>query len=217
MSIFWNTISLDFYSVSPKYLNNCFQQFTTVAVLILMKNHHKWLCAPKTSGFLYVRRSLQSQVHPTVISHAENTVRPNRTQYLARFDWVGTYDPTPILATTAALDFLDSLRPGGLTEHLAANHQLALQARDLVVERLQITSPAPTEMIGSMAAVPLPDPDPDWPQSGDVDPLQRRLYEEHRIEVPVFRGPGGKRMLRFSAQAYNDLGQYERLAAALQE
>ncbi len=35
-------------------------------------NHHKWLCGPKSSGFLHVKPELQSEVHPTVISHGSN-------------------------------------------------------------------------------------------------------------------------------------------------
>ena len=35
-------------------------------------NHHKWLCAPKVSGFLYVAPEYQDEVQPTVISHPYN-------------------------------------------------------------------------------------------------------------------------------------------------
>ncbi|MCA9265008.1 MAG: aminotransferase class V-fold PLP-dependent enzyme, partial [Planctomycetales bacterium] len=84
-------------------------------------NHHKWLCGPKVSGFLYVRPEHQHKVLPTVISHAANRPRPHRSQFLASFDWTGTYDPCPLLALPTALDFLSQLRPGGWAEHLASN------------------------------------------------------------------------------------------------
>jgi hypothetical protein len=70
-------------------------------------------------------------------------------------------------------------------------------------------------MIGSMASIPLPESD-DSPATG-VDPLQSRLFERHRIEVPVFRGPGSARLLRISAQVYNTAKHYDRLADALGE
>lgn len=178
-------------------------------------NHHKWLCAPKASGFLYVRPDCQSETRPTVISHGANTPRPGRTRFLAEFDWIGTYDPTPVLATESAIDFLDHLYPGGLDELQEVNHRLAVQARQQLLDRLQIDSPAPVEMIGSMASIPLPDSDA--ATSAAVDPLQQRLFDRHRIEVPVFRGPSGGRTLRISAQAYNQLEQYQRLAAILSD
>jgi len=52
----------------------------------------------------------------------------------------------------------------------------------------------------------------------DLDPLHDALFGEHRIEVPVLTCPAHPgRLLRISAQAYNAIGDYERLAAALRE
>ena len=76
-------------------------------------NHHKWLCAPKASGFLYVRPDFQHEVHPTIISHAYNRPRPGRSQFVAEFDWMGTHDPTPLLSLPAAIEFLDTSAEGG--------------------------------------------------------------------------------------------------------
>lgn len=46
------------------------------------------------------------------------------------------------------------------------------------------------------------------------DDLQERLYDEHRIEIPVFEREGD-RFIRPSFQGYNDAGDLERLKAAL--
>lgn len=47
-------------------------------------NGHKWLYSPKGSAFLYVRRALQSLVHPTVISFGYPT------GFQPEFEWTGT-------------------------------------------------------------------------------------------------------------------------------
>lgn len=176
-------------------------------------NFHKWICGPKVSGFLYVRPELQDEVRPPVISHAANTPRPGRSRFLAEFDWTGTFDPTALLAVPAAIDFLDGLDPDGLSGVQQRNRELALGARDVLTKALGIDAPAPDDMIGSLVTLPLPPGPP--PEHGRTDPLQQRLRERHAIEVPVWNLGGQRRLLRVSAQRYNDLTEYERLADAL--
>ncbi len=174
-------------------------------------NHHKWLCAPKASGFLYVHPDLQDEVRPTIISHAANRGRPGRSRFIAEFDWNGTFDPTPLLAVPTAIEFLHSLYPGGLEQLMSANHELALRSRRALCEALEIDSPSPDAMIGSLASVPLP------PQIA-AEQLGAQLFSEHRIEVPIFPGPRpGTFLLRTSSQAYNCIEQSERLARLLRE
>jgi isopenicillin-N epimerase len=177
-------------------------------------NHHKWLCAPKVSGFLHVRRELQTEVRSTVISHAANRPRPNRSRFLAEFDWNGTYDPTPLLCVPPSIEFLRSLYPGGLDELMSSNRRLALEAKQLLCDALGIENPSPDEMIGSLVAVPLPPAGTDY--EGGLDPLQVKLFQQDRIEVPIFGGLAeNPRQLRISLQAYNEIEQVERLARAL--
>jgi isopenicillin-N epimerase len=71
-------------------------------------------------------------------------------------------------------------------------------------------------MVGTLAALPLPDsPHPEAsPTAGD--PLQRALMDRHRVEVPVVVWPDApRRFVRLSAQVYNDRSDYDRLADAL--
>ena len=182
-------------------------------------NCHKWLCAPKGCALLHVRADRQAGILPLVTSHGANSPRTDRSRFQLEFAWPGTHDPTPFLVLPDALDFLGGLMPGGWPALQAANRALALAARDLLCAALQVLPPAPDGMLGSLAAVPLPDGDGRAAESPPfLDPLQERLFHEHRIEVPVFAWPAApRRLIRVAAQAYNTIGQYERLAGVLRE
>jgi isopenicillin-N epimerase len=181
-------------------------------------NCHKWMCTPKGAALLYVREDKRRLVRPLTISHGANLDTEGTTRFRLEFDWVGTEDPTAYLMIPEVIAYLGEVVPGGwagLREH---NRALALRARDVLCARLDVATPAPAEMIGALAALPLPD-SPYPPPRDDVlvgDRLQRRLREGYGFEVPVTYWPGApKRVLRVSAQLYNDLTQYERLAEAL--
>jgi isopenicillin-N epimerase len=180
-------------------------------------NCHKWLCAPKGAGFLYVRPDLQSAVRPVTISHGANATRGDRSRFLLEFDWTGTGDPTAVLAVPEALRFMGGLLPGGwpaLREH---NRALVLEGRTTLCAALGLTPPCPDDMIGSLCSLPLPDGDGAPPESAlYTDPLQDRLLEDFAIEVPIVPWPAPpQRLLRISAQVYNRPADYRRLAAAL--
>jgi isopenicillin-N epimerase len=191
-------------------------------------NCHKWLCGPKSAGFLYVRPDLQNNIRPTVISHGMNSMRVNcdthrRSRFLLEFDWTGTTDPTPILAIPSAIDFLNDLKPGGLTQLMNDNRALALEARRILCDALNIAPPCPDDMIGSMATVSLPDeregerfPGRSVDTLNPIEPLQNALLEEYGIEVPIATWPERpSRQVRVSAQAYNGPADYRVLAEAL--
>lgn len=180
-------------------------------------NCHKWGCAPKTAGFLHVRRDLQPMIHPLAISHGARSTRTDRSRFLLEFDWTGTVDTTASLSVPHALRVMGEALPGGWPALRAHNHALALAGRRLLCEALAVPAPAPDAMIGSLAALPLPDRPSPAPTSGlYTDPLQEALRLEASIEVPVTPWPAPpQRLIRVSAQLYNTIADYERLAVAL--
>lgn len=180
-------------------------------------NCHKWLCAPKSVGFLHVRRDVQPFVRPLAISHGARLVRSDRSRFLLEFDWTGTTDPTPALCVPEAIRSVGAMLPGGWPAVREHNRALALAGRRLLADALGIDEPAPASMIGSLAALPIADGAATPPRSPlYCDPLQDALREEHGIEVPILPWPAPpRRLVRISAALYNVIGEYERLAAAL--
>ncbi len=180
-------------------------------------NCHKWLCAPKGAAFLYVRADRRDRVRPLSISHGASSPRTDKSRFHLEFDWTGTIDPTPYLCVPSAIRFLGSLVPGGWPGLMEQNHRLAVAARSLLCERLGLAEPCPPELIGSMATLGLPGEPPPADAKRLYDPLQEALMRRFSIEVPVFASPDcTQRLTRVSAQAYNRLADYAKLADALE-
>jgi isopenicillin-N epimerase len=164
-------------------------------------NMHKWVCAPKASAVLYAGPHQRDALRPLVASHGLFQ------GYQPAFDWTGTRDPTAILSVPAALDFFDR---AGWADVRQRNNDLARHGAELVAGRIGTGFAQPDGLAAAMRLVPLPAP------LTEADPraLETRLLEEYGVVVPV-TSHGGWQWLRVSAQLYNTLEDYERLADAL--
>ena len=178
-------------------------------------NCHKWMCSAKGAGFLWVRSDRRDDVYHSVISHGYNGGWPSGGGRLhAQFDWTGTDDPSAWLTVPDALAAVGAMHPDGWPGVRRTIRELCLSGRRILVDALGIDPPAPDDMIGAIASVPVP-PAED-PGTGIFDPLMAALEQRHGIQVPVFTWPAPpERLLRISAHLYNDESQYRRLAGAL--
>jgi isopenicillin-N epimerase len=181
----------------------------SIAPTYYTANCHKWLCSPKGAAFLYVQRDKQKIVRPLAISHGANSPRSERSRFQLEFAWTGTDDPTAYLSVPKAIEFLDSLCPGGFQELWQRNRRLTLKARDILCLALQVDPPCPDAMIGSMASIPLPK------TSLKAEDLYHTIVQEFAIEVPIVPWHEGQLLIRISAQYYNSIEQYEYLAECL--
>lgn len=162
-------------------------------------NCHKWLSAPKGAAFLWARREHQPWLHPPVVSHGLGQ------GFIAEFDWTGTRDPSSYLAVPAALSFRQTF---GDSRIKARNRALAEEAGAYLAEAWKTRTGAPAALAGSMRMVKLP------LASGAAPDLRLRLWQDHRIDVPVNALDGGL-WVRVSAQLYNEMDDYRRLAEAV--
>ena len=168
---------------------------TSLGADIYAGNCHKWLCAPKGSGFLWARPEHQEWIEPLVISWGYH----EDAGFGERHSWQGTNDPAAYLAVPKAIEMHG-------TFDLVAARALADEAERRLAElRLKTVGGVQAPF---MRAVQLP--------RGDPFALWRRLIEEHRIEVPVYEHDG-RRILRVSIGPYNDESDVERLVAALRD
>jgi isopenicillin-N epimerase len=165
-------------------------------------NCHKWLCAPKGCAFLWAPPARQEGLHPLTISHGYGQ------GFLAEFDWIGTRDLSAWLAVTAALDFHE--RMGGATLR-ARNRALAAEAATRLAGRWGTETGLGNGAPQAMALVRLPITDGALPDRAQA--LWARMLDLGTdAQLPEV---GGAIWLRISAQAYNTLTDYERLADLL--
>ncbi len=84
-------------------------------------NCHKWLCAPKGSAFLHVRKDRQASIHPLTISHGMTFPLGDTTRFRHEFDWTGTRDMSAQCALPFAIRPPPGRRGGGrMARHHAA-------------------------------------------------------------------------------------------------
>jgi isopenicillin-N epimerase len=152
-------------------------------------NCHKWLCSPKGAAFLRVAPAWQDRVGGAITSWG-------RESFLERTLWQGTRDYSAYLSVPAAIEFV--------LEHDDAERSVALahDARDELAALTGCEPLAPVEMVRRLLCFRMP---------GADESMQRRLWEEHRIEIPWMRDD----ILRLSVAMYTERKDVERLLDVL--
>lgn len=125
---------------------------------VYSSNAHKWLMAPKGSAFLYVRRALQPQIEPLVVSWGWRAEKPAPARFVQEQEWQGTRDIAAYLATPAAIRFMqendwDTVR--------VECHALAQYAREQISALTGLEPLSPDDWFAQMVSLPLPRGNPE--------------------------------------------------------
>ena len=168
-------------------------------------NLHKWLMSPKGSAFLYARKEMQQLVEPLVVSWGWEAEKPSVSKFVDEQEWTGTRDIAAFLSVPAAIQFQ---RDHDWPRVRRDCHELVRCARQQVSDLFGLPplTPDDEQWFAQMSALPLP--------ACDLDMLKRRLYDEHRIEIPVIRW-NERCFVRISIQGYNTPADVDHLVAAL--
>lgn len=169
-------------------------------------NLHKWLCAPKGAAFLFARPEVQARIEPLTVSWGYESEHPGDSPFIDLQEWTGTRDLAAFLAVPDAIRYQQE---HNWPERQAFCHALvrSAQQRICALTGLPPLHPDLPEWYAQLAAAPLP-------TSADLVSLKSRLYDEHRVEVPLIEWNGHK-LVRVSIQVYNTAADVDALVAAL--
>jgi isopenicillin-N epimerase len=187
-------------------------------------NLHKWAFAPRPTALLAVAPEHRAGMRPLVVSWEQPYGYPRSQEF------AGTLDYTTWLAAPTGLHLLRTLDPERVRSH---NNDLVMHGQRAVAAAVSTRWPprdstdqgraawleqARAGRLGSdlvsMRPVPLPPGVAD--EASGAAALQARLATEYDIEAALTAW-NGLGLIRLSAQIYNQIDDYHRLAQALRE
>jgi isopenicillin-N epimerase len=171
---------------------------------------HKWLSAPKGTGFLYARPEAQSWLEPLVISGGwmrEKPMPPREdglSWLVALNEGQGTRDPSGFLSVPSAIEFQQAHDWDTVRQRC---HELAAETRRRInaLTGEPALCPDSSQFFSQMASVYLP--------ARAVDAISK-MTQEKRIVAPIIPVLD-RQCLRYSIQAYNDEKDADCLVAAI--
>lgn len=163
-------------------------------------NCHKWMCAPKGSGFLYARPEVQPLLTPMPVSWGY----PERS-FTTRHDKAPTRDPSAYLSVPAALDYI---RTHDWPAMQAQSHRLLAQTGDALARAAGCQPLSSERDCAQLMAFALP--------PVDIDRLKTRLYDHYHIEIPIYRW-NDRPIMRLSVMGYNTQSDLDHLCSAVPE
>jgi isopenicillin-N epimerase len=167
---------------------------------------HKWMMAPKGCSFLYAKKGRQEMLsEPLVVSWGYEAIKPSHSTFLDYNQMIGTRDFSAFLTVPACIEFMHQYNWNEVRKEC---HQMVLHYAPAFYDCLGTTpiSPLNDQWIGQMVSVPI--------RTTQPEALQRCLYQEYKIEVPLMR-QGEDVYLRYSIQAFNTRENLAHLLSAL--
>ncbi|KAF8066328.1 CPK24 [Scenedesmus sp. PABB004] len=205
-------------------------------------NCHKWLCGARGSAMLYAAPARQAALRPAVLSHGAGGGLLSRFIWDGCRDYAPLLAASSAVRWWRRLGGgggggggdgggdappLDACCDPGRLAHggdggAAARRYMFRLLRDaaaLLARRWGTVAPAPRSMTAAMTLVALPAGGPLPPAgsatSDDAKYVQDLLHFRHAVEAPV-KCVDGALCVRISAHVYNELADYEALAAAVE-
>ena len=168
---------------------------------------HKWMMAPKGCSFLYAHKSVQHICEPLVVSWGYKAAKPSHSKFLDYHQMIGTRDFSAFLTVPMCIIFMHENNWKAVSKKC---HEMVLANAQLFYDLLgtKPISPLSSEWIGQMISIPIKTTEPEI--------LQRKLYTEYKIEIPIMR-QGNDVYMRYSINTFNTMEDLEALYKALED
>jgi len=168
---------------------------------------HKWMMAPKGCSFLYAAKSVQPICDPMIVSWGYQAAKPSHSNFLDYHQMIGTRDFSAFLTVATCIEFMEQHNWKAVGRKC---HEMVLEhaPRFFALFNSKPICPLNSEWIGQMISIPIQTPDP--------EKLQRTLFLDYKIEVPIMR-QGDDVYLRYSINAFNTVEDLDALCNAIKE
>lgn len=166
---------------------------------------HKWMMAPKGASFLYAHKTVQHICEPLVVSWGYKAAKPSTSLFLDYHQMIGTRDFSAFLTVPKSIEFMEAHNWKAVSKQ-CREMVLAHAAMFYALLGTQPISPLTNEWIGQMISIPI--------QTKEPEVLQRKLFKEYNIEIPIMR-QGNDIYMRYSINAFNSVQDLEALHNAL--
>ena len=162
---------------------------------------HKWLLAPKGSGFLYISPEWIDRLWPLSASGGWDDLAIKG----ARFDHVGTRNDSVTAGMLAALDFNAGIGQANIEKRIRGLATL-LDTRLRTISRVRVVSPSRPEFRSALVSFVV--------EGKETPAVARRLWELGPVRVRQV-GEYGYNYLRLSTHIYNGPDEIERVVGML--
>ncbi len=168
---------------------------------------HKWMMTPKGCSFLYVKKEFQNLFDPLIISWGYESAAPSPSQFLDYHQMQGTRDFSAFLTVPKAIEFM---KENNWWQVAADCRALARNNYQRFCDLLGSSPLCPLndDFLGQMCSVQI--------KSDQPEKLQRYLFDNYKIEVPVMRHEKYV-FIRYTVQVFNTQEQLDKLYNALKE
>jgi len=168
---------------------------------------HKWMMTPKGSSFFYCRKELQHLFDPLIISWGFNALFPSPSRFIDYHQLQGTRDFSAFLTIPDAITFMQEHNwPAVSTTY----KKMAKDNAEIFCNLFGTKPLAPLtdDFFGQMLSAEI--------KTGQPEKLQRLLFEEYKVEIPVMRH-GDKVFIRYSLNAFNTQKDLDTLFDAIKD
>jgi isopenicillin-N epimerase len=166
---------------------------------------HKWLMTPKGSSFLITSPKYQHLMNPFIVSWGYKSATPGISTYLDHHQYIGTRDFTAYLTIPAAIQFMKQHNWPAISQQCTQIVHEYLP-RFCQLAGTQPLAPISNEFIAQMGSIKI--------NRTDAVAFKNKLYNEHKIEIPVFE-QNGNTYIRFSYNGCNTIDDLEKLYEVL--
>ena len=150
---------------------------------------------------------MQEMCDPLIVSWGYKALKPSHSHFLDYHQMIGTRDFSAFLTVPTCIQFM---KDNDWNSVRKACHDMVLANAQRFYDLLntKAISPLTSEWIGQMISIPI--------KTNEPEILQRILFTEYKIEVPIMRQANDVYM-RYSINAFNTIENLDTLYNALTE